>query len=112
MDRTTVRTFLSFDNMIAPSIIKLAYFIGLALITISALFTFFGSFAMMKYSFAAGLSQMFLSIIGFAVGVLFWRIIMEIYMVFFSINDRLKEIRDRLTPGTPAAPDTPLSDKP
>lgn len=98
--------------MVAPSIIKLAYFIGLILIVLGALLAFFGSFAMMTHSFAAGLGQMFLAIVGFVITVLFWRILMEIYMIFFSINEWLTEIRDHLTPAAPAAPETPSSSQP
>ena len=36
--------------------------------------------------------------IALAFGALVWRIVIEIYMVIFSINDRLGEIRDRLPP--------------
>lgn len=112
MNGIGLRTFLSFDKMIAPTVIKVAYWIGLGLIALGTLVSFLGSFAVMGYSAAAGLGQMVLSLVGFAVGILFWRIIMEIYMVFFSIHDRLTEIRDNLVPGsTPPASD-PLSGQP
>jgi hypothetical protein len=53
---------------------------------------------MMGYSAATGLGMLLLSIIGLAFGVLIWRIVIEIYMVIFSINERLGAIRDRLPP--------------
>ncbi|GAB4571728.1 MAG: hypothetical protein Tsb008_03290 [Rhodothalassiaceae bacterium] len=92
----TVRSLASFDRLIAPVVIKAIYWIGLVLITIGAIIGFFSSFSVMGYSFATGLGQMLLSVIGFAVGVLVWRVLMEVYIVFFNIHDRLTEIRDRL----------------
>ncbi|GEQ99961.1 hypothetical protein JCM17845_05850 [Iodidimonas gelatinilytica] len=93
-----LKTFLSFDQMIAPTVIKVVYWIGLAFISLGSLITFFTSFVVMGHNVGAGFGQMLLSVIGFVLGVLFWRIIMEIYIVFFSIHDRLSEIRDRLPP--------------
>lgn len=96
MDTITLQSFLSFDKMIAPTVIKVVYWIGLVFLALGALVALIGGFAMMGHNFGMGLGRLILSLAGFAVGTLFWRIIMEVYIVFFSIHERLTEIRDEL----------------
>lgn len=98
-EQINVRTFLSFDRMIAPLVIKIVYWAGLIGLALAAIFSFFASFAVMQYSVASGLGQMVLSLIGFAFGVLIWRVVMEVYIVLFGIHDRLGEIKDLLGKG-------------
>lgn len=93
-----VKSLLSFEKLIAPTVIKIVYFLGLAGITLVSVIGFLSSFGMMQLSLSLGLWQMVISIFGFAFGILIWRIVTEIYTVFFGIYDRLGEIRDRLPP--------------
>ena len=51
---------------------------------------------MLEYNAAAGLGSVLIAFLGLLFGTLIWRIVIEIYMVIFSINDRLGEIRDSL----------------
>lgn len=92
------QAFLNFDRMIATSVIKFLYWIGIVLIILGGLITFFGAFATMGYSFGAGLGQLIMAVLGTLVGLILWRILCELYIVFFSIHDRLGDIRDRLPP--------------
>ncbi|MEO1040419.1 MAG: DUF4282 domain-containing protein [Pseudomonadota bacterium] len=94
------KRFLTFDKLIATTLIKILYWIGLIAIGLYVIIAMFGGLAMMTQNFMIGLAMFFGAPIGGAVGLLFWRFIMEVYIVIFSIHDRLGEVRDRL--GGPA----------
>ena len=99
-----IKRFITFDRLIATTLIKILYWIGLIGIALGTLISMLGGVGMMTQSFAAGLGMFLASPIGGAIGLLFWRFIMEIYIVIFSIHDRLGEIRDEnKTTGSPAA---------
>lgn len=85
----------SFEKLIAPRLLKVVYWIGLAGIAIFSLMSLAGSFAMFSYDVATALGGMMLAIIGFGFAVLFWRVMIEIYIVLFGIYERLGEIRDK-----------------
>lgn len=93
----SIGDFFGFEKLIATKVLKFVYFFGLAGIALFALVSFFGAFTIMRYSFASGLGTMLLTVIGSAFGALMWRIVIEIYMVFFGIYDRLGDIRAALT---------------
>jgi len=84
-----------FEKLVAPRLLKIVYWIGLAGIAIFSLMSLAGSLGMLQYSASTALGGMLLSIIGFGFAVLFWRVMIEIYMVFFGIYERLGEIRDK-----------------
>ncbi len=86
-----------FDRMVAPKVIRIVYWIGLILITLGALGSLVGGGAMMGGAgMGSGLGHIIGVILVYVVAVLLWRIIMEVYYVFFGIYDRLGEIRDQL----------------
>ena len=85
----------NFEKLIAPRLLKIVYWIGLAGIVIFALMSLAGSVAMLQYSAATALGGILLALIGFGFAVLFWRVMIEIYMVLFGIYERLGEIRDK-----------------
>ncbi|WP_338466722.1 DUF4282 domain-containing protein [Novosphingobium sp. ZN18A2] len=86
----------NFEKLVTPKVIKIIYWLGLVGMAIFALITFAGALGMMRYSFATGVGTILLSVVGFGFGVLFWRVLMEVYMVFFGIYDRLGDIREDL----------------
>lgn len=97
MDKSfAISDLASFDKLIAPKVLKIVYWIGLIGIALACLFSFFGAFAMMSYSVGTALVTMIMAVVGLAFGALFWRILIEIYMVFFGIYDRLGEIKASL----------------
>lgn len=85
----------NFEKLIAPKVLKVIYWIGLVGIGLMALFSFFGALTMMQYSVGIALWTMIISVVGLCFGALFWRVMIEIYMVFFGIYERLGEIRDK-----------------
>lgn len=91
-----VSDLFQFERMVAPTVLKVVYWLGLVGIAIYMLIAFFGAFAVMSYDAAAGLGTIVLAIVGGLFGLLFWRILIEVYMIFFSINERVGEIRDMM----------------
>ncbi|QYU70871.1 DUF4282 domain-containing protein [Leptolyngbya sp. 15MV] len=91
-----IRDLLDFEKLIALKVLKIVYYLGLIGITLFALVSLAGAFGMMSYDITLGLGTMLMVVIGFALGVLFWRILIELYMTFFGIYERLGEVRDRL----------------
>ena len=97
MEKTfSLSDLVNFEKLIAPKVLKIVYWLGLAGIAVMCLISFVGALAMLQYSAATALGTMLLSAIGLAFGVLFWRILIEVYMVFFGIYERLGEIKDGL----------------
>jgi hypothetical protein len=79
----------SFDKRIAPTIIKPIYWIGLVLIVLGGIISFFAGFFGLFSHFMAGLWTMITSIIGVVFGVLGLRIGAEICLAVFEIHDRV-----------------------
>ncbi|WP_158258018.1 DUF4282 domain-containing protein [Sphingopyxis lindanitolerans] len=98
MNGFEIGDLFKFDKMVAPTVLRVVYWLGLIGIVLACLMSIFGAIQMMSYSATTGLGTLLVAIIALAFGTLVWRIIIEIYMVIFSINDRLGEIRDRLPP--------------
>lgn len=85
-----------FERMVAPTVLKIVYWLGLAGVVIWFLIALLAGVRMLDYNAAAGLGSVLIAFLGLLFGTLIWRIVIEIYMVIFSINDRLGEIRDSL----------------
>lgn len=88
--------FFKFDKMIAPMVLKVVYWIGLVGIAIYMLVVIVGGLGMMSFSVGTGLGMILGAFVGGAIGFLFWRVVIELYMTIFGIHDRLGEIRDSL----------------
>ena len=85
--------FTSFDKLIATSLVKIFYWIGIVCIVIGALIAAFGGFA---NGFMTGLGGLVLAPIGGVIAIIFWRFLCEIYIVIFGMYDRLGEISAKL----------------
>jgi uncharacterized membrane protein YvbJ len=77
--------FLSFDAMITPTIMKAVYVIGSVIIFI----------IMLVGMFQGGAGMFFLSLLMGIIGLVFFRILCEQMILFFSIHSKLTEIRDK-----------------
>ena len=101
-----IQRFLAFDKLMATSLIKFVYWIGLVVICLGTLIGFLGGFAAFGQSFSAGIGALILApIIGLIV-LIMWRFYCELILVMFGIYDRLGEMRDILKGGAPAAAET------
>ena len=100
-DRFEISDLFGFQKMVAPRVLKIIYWLCLVGIAIMALISFVGALAMLQYSVSSALGTMLLAIIGLAFGALLWRVMIEIYTVFFNIHDRVTEIRNLLRDRNP-----------
>ncbi|WP_114394776.1 DUF4282 domain-containing protein [Oleisolibacter albus] len=91
----TFKDLFRFDKMIAAALIKLIYWIGLVLGTLGAIGSFFAAFT----GYGGGLGQALAVLVGWAVGVLFWRLVCEAWIVLFGIYERLGEVKAVLSQG-------------
>jgi hypothetical protein len=85
-----LNAFLNFDRFLFPQITKIIYWIGLVLIILFAVVAAFGALLAQ-----GGVLGFIVALVGGAIGLLFWRIAVELWLVLFSIYDVLKEIRDQ-----------------
>ena len=85
-DKSQFASFLNFDTMITPAIMKAIYVIGFVAIFIAMLVMMFRG---------DGASGFFLGLIAGIVGLVLFRILCEQRILFFSIHERLLEIRDK-----------------
>lgn len=90
--------FWTFDTLLGGSIIKILYYLGLAGIALYVLFGIIAALGMVQYSAASGLGLLILTLVGGVIGVVFWRVTCELWLIIFKTYDRLGEIRDRLPP--------------
>jgi len=88
-----IKRFTSFDKMMGTSIIKVLYFIGVVFIALSTVLAMFGALASMGQSFVGGVGALVLAPIMGVIGLLFWRFMCEIYILFFKISDDVSAIR-------------------
>ncbi len=86
--------FLTFDKLIGTKLIKILYYIGLVLIALSVLAGVFAGLGAMRHSFFGGLGQIIGMLLGGILGVVFWRFLCEIYMLFFRMSDDLRDIKN------------------
>ncbi len=88
-----ISRFTSFDKLIATSLIKLLYWIGIVFIVLGVLV---GALAGFSQGFGNGLVSLIAAPIGGILAIIFWRFLCEIYIVIFGMYDRLGEIQKSL----------------
>jgi hypothetical protein len=83
------------DRFITPSIIKLFYWLCVAVAVLGGLSGVISSFRVMAYSPIAGFVMAVMSVAAVLVGVIFARIAAEFVLIVFRINEHLGAIRNR-----------------
>jgi predicted membrane metal-binding protein len=83
------------DRFITPTIIKTFYWLVIALICLFGLSGIFSGLAMMAISPFGGFLMLLSSIASVLVGIVFSRIIAELILIIFRINEHLGAIRDQ-----------------
>jgi predicted membrane metal-binding protein len=83
------------DRFITPTIIKTFYWLVIALICLFGLSGIFSGLAMMAISPFGGFLMLLSSIASVVVGIVFSRIIAELILIIFRINEHLGAIRNR-----------------
>ena len=94
----TFNDLLQWDRFITPTVIRIFYWMAVGLIVLSGLSFLFSAFGMMAINFFAGFFLLIASILYVCAGVVFVRIVCELVMVIFRINDHLGAIRERGEP--------------
>ncbi|MCL2580414.1 MAG: DUF4282 domain-containing protein [Oscillospiraceae bacterium] len=77
-------SFLSFDVMITPMIMKIIYIIGSVVIVLAALVAMF----------TGGVAGVFAGLIGGALGLVYFRVICEVMILFFKMHKDIKQVRE------------------
>ena len=83
------------DRFITPTIIKTFYWLVIALICLFGLSGIFSGLAAMAISPFGGFLVLLSSIASVIVGIVFSRIIAELILIVFRINEHLGAIRDQ-----------------
>jgi hypothetical protein len=86
---------LQWDRFVTPSIIRIFYWISLSLTLLAGLSLIFTALGMMAVNFLVGVLMLIGAMLFILAGVLFVRIVCELVMVLFRINEHLGAIRDR-----------------
>ena len=86
---------LQWDRFITPSIIRMFYWLCLTMTALAGLSLILTALGMMAINFVAGLLLRIASMIFILAGIIFVRILCELVMVIFRINEHLGAIRDR-----------------
>jgi len=78
---------LSFDQLIAGTVVKVLYYIGLVVLTLTTIWRFFANL------FGGDFMPALYTLIAFPIAVLLLRVICEMYIVIFRISENLSAIR-------------------
>jgi predicted membrane metal-binding protein len=89
------RDLFQWDRFITPTIIKTFYWLVIALIALFGLSGIFSGLATMAVSPFGGFLMLLSSIAGVVVGIVFSRIVAELILIIFRINEHLGAIRDQ-----------------
>jgi hypothetical protein len=92
------RSFLNFDRMITPVIIKILFYIGIAIAIIGGVVVFFGGIiaAFQQNSFGPALGGIIGGPVVAFLGLLLARLYSELLIVVFQIHENLVAIRHKL----------------
>lgn len=85
----------SLDTFIFPRIVKAVFVLGLLLIGLGMAAGIFAGVAAMGSEFTTGAFLVAVTLIGGIVSAIVWRLVVELWLVIFSINDHLEAIRKR-----------------
>lgn len=93
-----LKSFMNFDRMITPVIIKILFYIFLAAALIAGLITFFGGIvaAFSEENFMLAVGGLFGGPLVALLGVLAARIYCELLILAFQIHENLVEIKNSL----------------
>ncbi|WP_404400186.1 DUF4282 domain-containing protein [Pelagibacterium halotolerans] len=91
-----IKSFLNFDTFIFPKIATVIYWIGLVLIVLGTLASAFGALfrSDVMGNQMGGLGFLFV-LVGGVIAIIAWRVVVEFWLVIFSIRDHLRDIRDQ-----------------
>jgi ABC-type multidrug transport system fused ATPase/permease subunit len=89
------RDLFQWERFVTPSIIKLFFWLAVAIIILIGLSGIASALQMMTTSAGVGFFMLLGSLLGVTVGILFARIVAEFVLIVFRINEHLGAIRNR-----------------
>lgn len=95
-----IRSLISFDAFILPRIAKVVYWIGLILIGVGTAISIVRAVITLTDPYGGagqGTLLLVLALLGGSVFAILWRLMVELWLVLFSIYDVLRQIRDGQT---------------
>ncbi len=93
-----LRDLFQWERFITPSIIKIFYWLMLAMAVLGGLQLLFGGLRLMLISPIAGVITMVVGVVIAFVGMIFARIAAEFVLIVFRINEHLGAIRNQGEP--------------
>jgi hypothetical protein len=92
-----LRDFLKFDQYLTPTIIRIFYFLQVALVVLFGIVGLLSGIVTMVFSSVVmGLVSIIATAIGVAIGIVAARILTEVIMVLFQNNEHLAAMRARM----------------
>jgi hypothetical protein len=89
------RDLFQWERFVTPSIIKLFFWLAVAIIILFGLSGIASALQTMAASTGVGLFMVLGSLLGMTTGILFARIVAEFVLIVFRINEHLGAIRQR-----------------
>jgi membrane protein DedA with SNARE-associated domain len=95
MEGNMLGSLINFDKFVAPTLIKIVYWLGIIGIIGYVLVQIANAFQRLQFDASGALGAIIIALLTGAIGLLVWRVTCEIWIVLFSINDRLGQLVDR-----------------
>jgi hypothetical protein len=92
------RDLFQWERFVTPSIIKLFFWLAVAIIVLFGLSGIVSAVQMMAVSAGVGVFMLLGSLLGMTIGILSARIVAEFVLIVFRINEHLGAIRNRGEP--------------
>ena len=89
------RDLFQWERFITPTIIKLFYWLAIAISVLSGLSLLVAGLGMLVISPLGGLMTVLLAVLSTCAGIIFSRIAAEFILIVFRINEHLGAIRNR-----------------
>lgn len=92
------RDLFQWERFVTPSVIKLFFWLAVAIIVLFGLSGIVSAVQMMAVSAGVGVFMLLGSLLGMTIGILSARIVAEFVLIVFRINEHLGAIRNRDEP--------------
>ena len=92
------RDLFQWERFVTPSVIKLFFWLAVAIIVLFGLSGIVSAVQMMAVNAGVGVFMLLGSLLGMTIGILSARIVAEFVLIVFRINEHLGAIRNRGEP--------------
>ena len=92
------RDLFQWERFVTPSVIKLFFWLAVAIIVLFGLSGIVSAVQMMTVNAGVGVFMLLGSLLGMTIGILSARIVAEFVLIVFRINEHLGAIRNRDEP--------------